>query len=298
MSGLKLVIPTTFTDNTLPILRDDPVLNAGSLMMLEPNHPARPLAAGMPANNGLIPNIAHKELNAILGGTYNVGDLDPKLVYTAGLSGTKGKLERSGKGGIHGIVSQSVALASGDGAQTQMFAALNNYIKANYGHNYYFSFWDRITRINAGALPNAAAGTEGVIGGNTSAAGELMMQVGTQLLNGSGTQSGARIGTNVVGPRFGNVGLTGPLNSFDQPAGALGAMWGAYPGGYNAAVLASRNNFWPSFVFYRFTIEDLTVSGRTYAQADAADFAEYTKQVLTPGGRYYGDTSTDPATIA
>jgi hypothetical protein len=297
MSGLKLVIPTTFTDNTLPILRDDPMLNVGSLIMLEPNHPARPLAAGVPANNGPIPNIAHKELNALLGGTYSVGDLDPKLVYPGSFSGTKAKLERSGKGGIHGIVSQAVALASGDGAMTSMFAALNNYIKANYGHSYYFSFWDRITRINAGTLPGTAAGTEGVIESSTAVSKHLMMQVGTQMLNGSGTPGGSRVGTNAVGPRFGNLALVGPLNSFDSATATLGAMWGAYSGTYNAAVLASRNSFWPSFVFYRFTIEDLTVSGRTYAQADAADFAEYTKQVLTPGGRYYGDTFTDPATI-
>jgi hypothetical protein len=296
MSGLKLVIPTTFTDLTLPILRDDPVLSAGTLMMLEPNHPARPLAAGMPANNTLVPNIAHKELNAILGGTYNVGDLDPKIVYT-GLAGTKGKMERSGKGGIHGIVSQAVALGSTDGAQTQMFAVLNNYIKANYAHSYYFSFWDRMTRINTGSLGTTGAGTEGVIGSSTAAAQQLMMQVGTTLLNGSGVQAGSRVGANAVGPRFGNLALTGPLNSFDAPAATLGALWGAWSGSYNSAVLASRNNNWPSFVFYRFTIEDLTVSGRTYAQADAADFAEYTKQVLTAGGRYYGDTFTDPTTI-
>lgn len=44
-------------------------------------------------------------------------------------------------------------------------------------------------------------------------------------------------------------------------------------------------------------VEDLTVSGRTYAEVDAIDHALYTKEVLTPGSRYYGDTFTDPATI-
>jgi hypothetical protein len=41
----------------------------------------------------------------------------------------------------------------------------------------------------------------------------------------------------------------------------------------------------------------LTVSGRTYAEVDAIDHALYTREVLTPGGRYYGDTYTDPATL-
>jgi hypothetical protein len=51
-------------------------------------------------------------------------------------------------------------------------------------------------------------------------------------------------------------------------------------------------------VFWRGYVEDLTVSGRTYAEADAIDIAEFTKQVLTSGGRYYGDTIvTAPSTI-
>lgn len=66
---------------------------------------------------------------------------------------------------------------------------------------------------------------------------------------------------------------------------------------YNIALISSRNNVAPSWVVYSWHMCDLTVAGLTYAQADAIDLAEYTKQVLTPGGRYYGDTNTDPATI-
>jgi hypothetical protein len=40
-----------------------------------------------------------------------------------------------------------------------------------------------------------------------------------------------------------------------------------------------------------------TVSGRTYEQVAAIDQALYTKEVLTAGGRYYGDTYTNPTTI-
>ena len=53
----------------------------------------------------------------------------------------------------------------------------------------------------------------------------------------------------------------------------------------------------PSRAVYRMYIEDLTVSGRTYAQVDAIDYAQFTKDVLTVGGRYYGDTYTDPTTL-
>jgi hypothetical protein len=78
-------------------------------------------------------------------------------------------------------------------------------------------------------------------------------------------------------------------------------MGNSYPlsvgngGSINASGTAKESA--PSVVFYRTYLEDLTVSGRTYAEVDALDVALYTKHVLTTGGRYYGDTYTDPATI-
>lgn len=56
-----------------------------------------------------------------------------------------------------------------------------------------------------------------------------------------------------------------------------------------------KNNA-PSFVFYRTYLEDLTLSGRTYAQVSAADLALY-NAAFGAGGRYAGDTFTDPATL-
>jgi len=52
-----------------------------------------------------------------------------------------------------------------------------------------------------------------------------------------------------------------------------------------------------SGIFYKLYIEDLTVSGRSYEQVDAIDFALYTS-AFSAGGKYYGDSFTDPATIA
>jgi hypothetical protein len=47
-------------------------------------------------------------------------------------------------------------------------------------------------------------------------------------------------------------------------------------------------------VLYRAYIEDLTVSGRTYAQVQALDYALW-QAAFAPGGRYAGDTFTPPA---
>lgn len=58
-----------------------------------------------------------------------------------------------------------------------------------------------------------------------------------------------------------------------------------------------RTNKAASRVLYRWYLEDLTVSGRTYAEVLAADYALY-QQAFGVGGRYYGDTlPTDPSTI-
>jgi len=310
MSGLKLVLPSAFTDTTMPILRDDPVLTAGSLMLIEANHPARPMGAGV-ANGLAVPNIAHKEASALLGGNYTVGQLDNTLTVGT-LTGTKGKIERTGKGGIHGIASQAVALASGDGAWITLNPTLFPYIFNNRTHNFYLSRWDRLTRINGGNI-GATGAHEGGIGGNNSTTA-MWASMRADLWQGvaATAPTGQKVGANAVGARFSNIAGANAAGAANQLAGNAGVggnaiaagswsgggIWGAPTMSYNAAVVASRNLYWPSMVFYRLYVEDLTVSGRSYAEADAADYAEYTKQVLTAGGRYYADTFTDPATIA
>lgn len=49
-------------------------------------------------------------------------------------------------------------------------------------------------------------------------------------------------------------------------------------------------------MIYRVYIEDLTVSGRTYAQVDSIDFALW-QAAFAAGGKFYGDTYTDPSTL-
>ncbi|WP_171495393.1 hypothetical protein, partial [Acinetobacter soli] len=52
----------------------------------------------------------------------------------------------------------------------------------------------------------------------------------------------------------------------------------------------------PSLIIYRIYIEDLNASGRTFAEVKAIDDAEFEK-AFAVGGRFYGDTWSDPATI-
>lgn len=296
MSGLKLVIPTSFTDLTLPVLRDDPLLTAGSIALIEPAHPASPFA-GVPVNGSIIPNIAHAEAAATLGVTdANFGAVFAALGGIA--SGTKGKIERTPKGGLHIIVSQAPGVLSGDGAKLDLSAQVRSwlYTKAPT-REFFISVWDRPTRAALGGTPG------GVVHEFGNAANSNMLirytasggwSQNTTPVPGANARFGA---SNTLGNRIANVKTTAGNSNLSASPNNAGPQWGTIAGTYSDAVAGWKTQM-PSSVFYRLYVEDLTASGRSYAQVDALDFAEYTKQVLTAGGRYYGDTiPTDPATI-
>ncbi|MBD7153500.1 hypothetical protein HPO45_27130, partial [Klebsiella pneumoniae] len=53
----------------------------------------------------------------------------------------------------------------------------------------------------------------------------------------------------------------------------------------------------PSFIFYRFYMEDLTVSGRSYATVDALDQALFDEAFYSSTGRYRNDHFSAPNVI-
>ncbi|MER2974725.1 hypothetical protein ABS815_15285, partial [Klebsiella pneumoniae] len=53
----------------------------------------------------------------------------------------------------------------------------------------------------------------------------------------------------------------------------------------------------PSFIFYRFYMEDLTVSGRSYATVDALDQALFDEAFNSSTGRYRNDHFSAPNVI-
>jgi len=297
MTGLKMVLPTSFTDTSLSVLHDDAILSSGSLMLVDAIHSANPWASGVPTNGFAIPNIAWKEAAALLGsGTQS--SLAGQLIVSGSINNnTKGKMERSGKGGLHVIVSQATALTSSDGVVANLPQAIRTYIKNNPTHSYYFSAWDYVTRIQPGTV-NSANGIAlyDISAGNTGAL--LVMPRTDVIVTTSGASSGSRVAPslNAAGARYISQAVpSSSLNLDTQTEG--GAIWGAPSSTYNAAVLASRNNLWPSSIMYRYYLEDLTVSGRSFAAVDALDYALYQAAVTTSGGRYNGDTFTSPTTV-
>lgn len=324
--GRKIVLTgTKLTDLTAPRLkRYDPIEAAGSLMLIEPAHPVRPWSAGLPADASVLTNAVDTIGAAVIGQPASA--VRPSLVRPASFTGSAGLLERTGKGALHGITSQAGSAIADGGAGIAIPTAVTKYILDNYLHQFYFSMWGRITRVPtsvATGLVGIAAGSqqsnacEFYLGArsdgawtfrpstpgspsylgdtrspSTSGAGNFRVALGAKDFYGreitglpatgnATPQSGARATSAVA---FGALGYT-------PSVGADGAV------GVNRALPNTSNkDTTASWVLYRFYLEDLTVSGRTFAQVEALDAAMYA-EALGAGGRYSGDTFTNPSTI-
>lgn len=285
---------SNFAGPALPPI--DPVMpTAGALWLIDPTHSSQQWAAGVPSGGSKVRNLAATQARAMIGGT---ASLDAEVINT-GMSGSAGKLERSGKGGMAGILSTSNT-TSGAGFALNAPLSIVGYMQANASHSFYFSMWHRVTRRET------SAGTNYPIGAFVTTGAAYAMGV---LTNGFQTPYNLGYGTYTT-----DVNTTSPYTSLGPylrivsgtplPA-AFGSadpstvdryMWqiGNYGMGNRTGSQAGKTG---SRVFYRSYCEDLTVSGRSFATVAAADKAEYQAAVLATTGRYYGDTFTDPATL-
>ena len=297
--GRKLVLTgTTLTDLTAPKLAEvDPLESSGSLLLVDPMHPAQKWAAGLPV--ATVPNLLAGKAQALIGTSLSV---DP-LFQTAGMTGTQGLLERSGKGGLHAIYSNTHATNTSVNASCH--ATLNlpqvvrDYLAANYSHEIFISVWSYLTRpAPAGQQPNAVS----ILGRVTSITANYKLLVSQQgsdaTVGNTGRRSAPFIGAS-VGPKLNNVARAtysgiAPVNGNSSETQAY--PWTVGNNGVMNSYLSAKQGV-SSQILHRVYMEDLTASGRSYSAVDALDMEQYTKHVLTPGGRYYGDTFTDPATI-
>jgi hypothetical protein len=141
--GTKLILPDTFTATTGKYLLDDAILPpTGALMLIDVAHSLGGLGAvGVPADLGVIPNIATAQAAAMIGS----GNASTLGAIFDRADGTNFNLERTSKKGIHGYLSGSIA--SGVGLAINMPTLITNYVFANLAHKYYLSAWDRVTRV-------------------------------------------------------------------------------------------------------------------------------------------------------
>lgn len=282
MAGLKIVLPLSFTDRSLPILVNDPLLSAGSLVLLDLTHPASKWTTAMPAASRSVPNIASPHLAKLSGLT----EEDPSILgaYVRGNDWTSdhGTISRSARGGLHGAINQTASYGPYAYAGLELPAAAMAYILKNQDHAYYVSQWNKITKLEGAGYP-----AYGLIGSAVGDSGPMVMA--WQQADRPGATSPSSLGSDSSG--YPHLSLGTKLRS-TAVTRATGTMTDTSVGrfGWGRLIPSLPGTGGASYTIYRQYVEDLTVSGRTYAQVNAQDKALYTAEVLTSGGRYYSDS--------
>lgn len=272
-----------FSDSSLPVLRDDPLLSSGSLVLVDVGH-SKGRLSGVPSNGTLVNNIA----GSIASGLVGSASVSPDIL--TGFTSSAMVPELSGKGGLH-VIKSKVSDTNATRFTLRLPAAIKAYLLANPTHGYYFSMWQQVTRkFDANNLPL-------MVVGDSAYSVNFLINIGS-----TGDIQGA--GTNVLGKAssLNPFVSTGPAKHQLAVSKVTGAV-SAYPyfdlfifgGCPSVGVMDSALKKGGSQIMYRVYLEDLTVSGRTYAEVKALDDALYAA-AFAPGGKFYGDTHSDPVT--
>lgn len=294
--GNVMTVPGVISTPSGKLLYNDPIMSRGSLFLFDPTHSLGEFS-GVPANADVLPNIAWDTAAEILGS----GDATSLGAVAFKSEGTPGAYlhERSGLGGLHGLYSEVTTGGAGErnyfGVRTPI--VLSQYLYSHRANDLFFSAWMRVTRKigTTSASPQApfyyAQSTAAYLFHSQSGYG-----INPTIASGNGL--GARGGVNIQSAAAGtptiiNVGTTA-LTGTDP---------GSWPGSH-AVAAAGAHGAWEGAnklhplgaIIERVYIEDLTVSGRTYAEVDAIDLALHT-QAHAAGGRWYGDTYTNPGSF-
>lgn len=274
-----LKLPGT-TISAAPVLAD-PILTNGSLVLIDPAHPASAWAAGVPASGSTIPNLANTQAAALIGSPAN-------LTFVNGFTSADGVVQRSGKGGLHVAVSRTTDVLN-HLVGINLGNALKAYLEAHPTNDLYLSWWGKYTR----AADTTTADVAFVAAVRAESDGGKWVGVGQYAPTGalsaqppSGTRRLGIRGTTTADGTFQSVGGTdfGSQTVVDVRLLAHGPI--------SSAWLHKA----PSVLTWRVYLEDLTVSGRTYADVDAMDWAAF-QAATGSGGRYNADTFTNPTTI-
>ncbi len=220
------------------------------------------------------------------------------------------KTELTAKKGIHFIVSQSATTnksSASDAFFLQPKTAFSQAIldKLDASPNMFVSVWTEHTRYvtksdgTAGLIVFTANNTTNLVGvlnqAETVFKG-LAVDTPTVLNTSSKLNLTSKQAAIVGAPnnyQFTMNGYRGTKPSLSQTFKIGSGIVPPYSGSISAN---QAINAGPSFIVYRIYIEDLKLSGRTFAEVKAIDDAEHAK-AFAAGGRFYGDTWSNPATI-
>ena len=287
----------SLTDAVAPkIIERDHIEIEGSLFLFDGNHEFD-IFSGVPALNAKIPNILWRKAAAAIGSPgLDRSSLDASVVTRAGNSSTW-LVERTLRGGLHGIITQAGTQSGGLAYVMALPSALRDYIFNNrLSRSFYTSIWTKTTRIGlSSTAPQSPFHFSNVSNGNVNYLfhyqGGRGRPASTSRLGGrddplTDDHSGAAPFNRFASVAVNGINGSGPSieNNVEIGLGNFGS-WGS-----------ANVNKCPSRIIYRAYIEDLTTSGRTYAQVDAIDYALW-QAAFAAGGKFHGDTYTDPATL-
>ena len=275
MGQRYLIEGAQFTDPKYPKLYDDARLTDGSLMLIDFTHSMTGIS-GVPAAGTIIPNIAAETAKRIVGG----GTKDTLgCIFNNTFEAANGRLERTLKGALHGIVSASNRNQKVAGFEFSSTTAplLCNFIKNHLNDEYAVFLWTNVTRIT----PATSNINDSLTYANTASSANNNM-LGITVQNTVGTKrSTARAAT----------GFSGALNANDTLNRGFPFYWGQTQP-YQS--LNPTNG--KSMVLYGYHLIHVPSSGMTFAELDARDAGLYAK-FFGEGGRYYGDTWSDPSSV-
>lgn len=294
----------------------DPILPpaGGALLLLDFAHPANPAENGsswLPASGTQsdFHNVAWAQAAAAVGsGTITTHAV--KFDLGTGLSdAAAGKMERTAKGGFH-MYSRKTTDVTTVFANIYLNTLARDWLHARTGansteggHKLYVSAWHRLTRRAVTAIDGAnVSNNRPSVGGQYSGTPSSNYNfyygdnAGNAGFDSSNIRSASMFTTPVGGSLMANIGTRG-FWAGTKPSG-VPSLVSAYVGvGGIYSFAAANRRAAPDRILYRTYVEDLAVSGRTYAQVDAIDQALFAKEMNTVGGRFYNDTWTDPSTV-
>lgn len=207
-------------------------------------------------------------------------------------------LERTTKGGIHGIIKQGTGNTSEINMVFNSPVAVRDFIVANQSHNYYVSLWSKVTK---NSIPTAAVQSPFHFTTDVAATSNGLFNSQAGFFSDAG---GNRV--NLINiPSAGDNSIPIPSNRFAaaQYNSVLNAGQ-ALTNAHQMRLGVGSFDAWSSFnnangasrIIYRAYVEDLTVSGRTFTQVSTIDKALF-DAAFAVGGRFYNDTYTDPNSL-
>jgi len=274
MSGISIHLDGVVVTGGL-VIRKDNRLNAGSLVLLAPEHSTYGITST--ANGATIPNVAMTEAKINLG-LANESTVNAFSIVNTLTSGS-GFVEITPKKGIH-VVKSQVNDISGSVFRINIPTPIADYIFDNIANGFFVSTWYKNTRLST-----SSSTADLLLNVNTTSNLILAQQRGSFLPAGLTNKLDP---TNALGAYRANAFINAKTGSPTKSSGQFYKV--------GSAGAFSEINTGPSKVLYMLYIEDLSKSGRTYAEANAADLALFNTYFGT-GGKFNGDTNTSPSTL-